>query len=88
MNYLQDLEKELTARLEYAKECVFEQKDWQSWTSDFLAYVKEEVLKSYKNGLEAAKNRPKGRTGQPPRNLPASPKFQRGEPTNRNNTRE
>lgn len=76
MNYLQDLEKELTARLEYAKECVFEQKDWASWTADFISYIKEEVLKSYKNGLEAGRNRPNrkpGKTGQPPRNLPTNP---------------
>jgi hypothetical protein len=74
-NYLQELEKELTARLDYAKECVFEQKDWESWTADFIAFVREEVLKSFKNGREAAQNRgnrKSGKTGQPPRNLPTS----------------
>ncbi len=54
-----DIEKELGARLEYAKECVFEQKDWDSWSADLIGFIKKTVLESFKNGREAAKSKGK-----------------------------
>lgn len=70
MNYLQNLETELQTRLEQGS--ALELEEWEGWSANLIAYVKKAVLESFKNGREAAKNRGKGRTNQPPRNLPTS----------------
>jgi hypothetical protein len=69
MNYMQELEKDLRTRLEQGS--ALELEEWEGWTTELITFVKDAVLKSFKNGLEAAKNRAKRKTGQPPKNLPA-----------------
>lgn len=58
MGFIQDTEKELRDRLEFAKTGLYDsadEKGYENWAADLTKFVKEKVWESYRNGQKAAK---------------------------------
>jgi hypothetical protein len=57
MNYLNDVEQQLRRRLGESDE-----PGYAEWVDDIVAFVREKLLESYKNGAAAERNRRQGKS--------------------------